>query len=229
MIITSRLQSAAASHGWFNLPSHGLAVSGRRLRDRLWARRLGAPGFRAARSPRILGAAALHLGADFHARDFLWIEAITAYTAAGDNAQFRPEIRIGRAARLSDNVHIACINRVTIGDHLLCGSGVLISDHAHGSYRGVHAGVDASDPATPPAQRPLVSSGPVAIGNNVWLGDRVAVLAGSSIGDGCVIGANAVVTGPIPPRTIAVGIPAKPIRRWNEESRSWEPISPPAS
>ena len=139
--------------------------------------------------------------------------------------RFNPEICIGRSARLSDNVHIACLNRITIGDHLLCGSGVLITDHAHGSYRGPSA-VPGSDPAVPPAQRPLVSAAPVVIGHNVWLGDGVAVLAGAVIGDGCVIGANAVVTGSIPPRTIAVGAPARPIRQWSAENGSWLPFAP---
>ncbi len=227
LTIVSRLQHAAATHGWFNLPYHALTGLSRKLRDRLWAHRLQAPGFRAARSPRLLGASALHLGPDFHARDFLWLEAVAAYTDAGNTIHFQPEIRIGRSARLSDNVHIACIDRVTIGDHLLCGSGVLISDHAHGSYRGTDTGTAASDPATPPAQRPLVSAGPVNIGNNVWLGDRVAVLPGSTIGDGCVIGANSVVAGVIPPQTIAVGAPAKPIRRWCAESCSWLPLASP--
>ena len=224
LAIVFRLQHAAATHGWFNLPHHAFTGLSRELRDRLWARRLHAPGFRAARSPRLLGASGLHLGPDFHARDFLWLEAVTAYTESGHTTRFHPEIRIGRSARLSDNVHIACIDRVTIGDHLLCGSGVLISDHAHGSYRG--AGAAASDPGTPPAQRPLFSAGPVSIGNNVWLGDRVAVLPGSTIGDGCIIGVNSVVTGVIPPQTIAVGTPAKPVRRWNAESRSWLPLAP---
>ena len=223
LIIEFRLQRVANTHGWFNLPQHALISLGRKLRDRLWARQLHAPGFRTARSPRILGGSALHLGPDFHARDFLWLEAIAAYTGGGNTTCFNPEIHIGRSARLSDNVHIACINRITIGDHLLCGSGVLISDHAHGSYRGNGRSTDptASDPAIPPAQRALASSRPVRIGDNVWLGDGVAVLPGAVIGDGCVVGANSVVTGTIPPRTLAVGAPARPIRRWSEDSRSW--------
>lgn len=218
----SRFQRAAATHGWFNLPHHALTAFGSKLRNRLWARRLGAPGFRAARSPQILGASALRLGPDFRARDFLWLEAVTSYGESDAATHFNPEIRIGRSARLSNNVHIACVDRVTIGDHLLCGSGVLISDHAHGSYRGS----GGSDPATPPAERPLLSAGPVTIGDNVWLGDHVAVLAGASIGDGCVIGANSVVTGRIPPQTLAVGAPARPIRRWSAESCAWLPLEP---
>lgn len=52
----------------------------------------------------------------------------------------------------------------------------------------------------------------VQIGDNVWLGVRVIVLPGVSIGDDSVIGAGSVVTGNIPPRSLAVGAPARVIR-----------------
>lgn len=50
------------------------------------------------------------------------------------------------------------------------------------------------------------------IGNDVWLGANVVVLRGVTIGDGCIVAANAVVTKDIPPYSIAGGIPAKVIR-----------------
>lgn len=51
------------------------------------------------------------------------------------------------------------------------------------------------------------------IGNDVWLGTGVTVLRGVRIGDGAIIGANAVVTKNIPDYCIAVGVPAKVIKR----------------
>jgi acetyltransferase-like isoleucine patch superfamily enzyme len=53
---------------------------------------------------------------------------------------------------------------------------------------------------------------PVTLGRSVWLPWRVFVMPGSTIGDGTVIGANSLVTGTIPPRSLAVGSPAKVIR-----------------
>lgn len=50
------------------------------------------------------------------------------------------------------------------------------------------------------------------IGNDVWLGANVVVLRGVTIGDGCIVAANAVVTKDIEPYSIAGGIPAKVIR-----------------
>ena len=55
-------------------------------------------------------------------------------------------------------------------------------------------------------------SGDITIGNDVWIGAGVIVLPGVSIGDHCVIGAGAVVTQDIPPKSVAVGVPAKAIR-----------------
>ena len=207
-------------HGWAQLLRRAGPGLQRRIRDGVTARQLGAPGFRAGRSPRLLGLSHMTIGADFHAGDALWLEAVIRYGEGGAMAHFAPGLTVGISARLSDNVHVGCLDRITIGDHLLCGSRVLISDHGHGRY----SGPDASDPAIPPAHRPLASAAPVSIGNNVWLGDGVAVLAGAQIGDGCVIGANSVVTGPIPPQTIAVGAPARVIRRWSPGARAWLPV-----
>lgn len=57
----------------------------------------------------------------------------------------------------------------------------------------------------------IKSKGGVTIGNDVWIGTDAMILSGSIIGDGAVIGARAVVTGEIPPYSIAVGVPAKVI------------------
>lgn len=51
------------------------------------------------------------------------------------------------------------------------------------------------------------------IGNDVWLGAGVVVLRGVTIGDGCIVAANAVVTKDLPPYTISGGLPAKVIKK----------------
>ena len=65
----------------------------------------------------------------------------------------------------------------------------------------------------PPVSRPLVSKGKVVIGENVWIGDKATILPGVSIGDGSVIGANAVVTKDVPPYSVVVGNPARIINK----------------
>lgn len=59
---------------------------------------------------------------------------------------------------------------------------------------------------------------PVVIGNDVWIGGRVTILPGVHVGDGCIIGANAVVTKDIPNYAIVGGNPAKIIRYRNENN-----------
>ena len=56
------------------------------------------------------------------------------------------------------------------------------------------------------------STAPIVIGNNVWLGAKVTVTKGVSIGDNTVVGANSVVTRDIPSNCVAVGAPAQVIR-----------------
>ncbi len=204
------------ANGWPILLSHAVAGAKRRVRDRLTAQRLRAPGFRAGRAPRLLGLSHIRLEEDFHAGDALWLEAVLLY----GESSFSPELVIGAHARLSDSVHIACLRQISIGRHFLCGSRVLISDHLHGRY---DESVGASDPAIPPALRSLYSPDAVRIADNVWVGDGAVILGGAHIGEGSVIGANSVVNAAIPPRTIAVGSPARPVRRWNQDLRCWQP------
>ena len=126
-------------------------------------------------------------------------------------------IELGRNCRIGDNVHLAALHKITIGDDCLFASKIFISDLSHGSY-----GREGCDPRTPPNDRPLVGS-PVTIGDNVWLGENVVVLQGVTIGSGCIIGANSTVSRSIPENCIAVGSPARPIKAYDDETGSWVP------
>ena len=53
----------------------------------------------------------------------------------------------------------------------------------------------------------------VTIGNNVWIGAKATITKGVTIGDNAVIGAGAVVTHDIPADCLAVGVPARVVRR----------------
>ena len=57
------------------------------------------------------------------------------------------------------------------------------------------------------------ASASITIGDRTWLGTHVVVTHGVQVGEGCIIGANAVVTASITPDSLAVGVPAKRIRR----------------
>jgi lipopolysaccharide O-acetyltransferase len=123
----------------------------------------------------------------------------------------------GENVQLNDYVHIGAIEEVRIGSNVLIASKVFISDHGHGSY-GLSASSDSPD--IPPASRQLDAK-PVVIEDNVWIGEMVSILPGVRIGFGSVIGAGSVVTKDIPARCIAVGNPAKVIKRYDEAVKTW--------
>jgi acetyltransferase-like isoleucine patch superfamily enzyme len=127
---------------------------------------------------------------------------------------------IGENCQFGDYVHIVALENVTIGNDVLMASKIFISDTNHGSYDSKLQ----SSPSKPPAQRELICS-PVKIGKNVWIGENVVILPGTRIGDGCIIGANSVVNRDVEENCIAVGEPAKIIKRYNKENEQWEKIN----
>jgi lipopolysaccharide O-acetyltransferase len=155
------------------------------------------------------------MGEDFSAGQGLWLEAVLRH----HGQTFTPRIVLGRNVTVSAWSHIAATHYVEIGDDVLIGSKVVITDHNHGYYSGSH-----TSPMIPPNFRPLSCDKEVVIGRNVWLGDGVVVTPGSRIGEGSVIGANAVVTGTIPPFTIAAGIPARPLKQYDSRINEWVDI-----
>ncbi|WP_246657775.1 DapH/DapD/GlmU-related protein [Arthrobacter yangruifuii] len=52
----------------------------------------------------------------------------------------------------------------------------------------------------------------ISIGNNVWIGGGTTILPGITVGENSVVGAGAVVPRDVPPNTVVVGNPAKPVR-----------------
>lgn len=123
---------------------------------------------------------------------------------------------IGKRCFIGDYVHIVAHEKVIIGDDCLMASKIFISDTSHGEYSGENSSI----PSSIPNNRPL-STRPVIIGNNVWIGEGVTILPGVTIGDGCIIGSNSVVNKNIPNNTIAVGIPAKVIKKYDDITQTW--------
>lgn len=163
-------------------------------------------------------------------RKVLWESSFvvegTQYITIGDNVRvkprfhiaaidkhnglkYEPEIKIGSNVSINYDVHIACINKVEIGEGTLLGSKIFITDHLHGD-------TTAQSMIISPSKRFLTSKGPVIIGKNVWIGEGVAIMPGVTIGDNSVIGANAVVTKDVPMFGVAVGNPAKVIKKYEE-------------
>lgn len=64
-------------------------------------------------------------------------------------------------------------------------------------------------------------SKPILIGDGVWIGAGSLIIGGVTIGRKAVIGAGSVVVSDIPPLTVAVGHPARPIKKWDEGTGEW--------
>ena len=111
-----------------------------------------------------------------------------------------PKVYIGNNTVVGRHCMITAKNLIRLGDNVLMGAYVQIIDHNH----GFKAGQIIRD------QKAEI--GEVVIGNDVWIGAGAKILINCHIGDGAIIGANAVVTGDIPPNAIAVGIPARVIK-----------------
>ncbi|MFH0939743.1 MAG: DapH/DapD/GlmU-related protein [Planctomycetota bacterium] len=118
---------------------------------------------------------------------------------------------------IGDNVVIGRRNYFSTGKQIKIGSFVLTtpnccflgSDHVF------------SSPFVPYLLSGTTSDGIIEVGVNCWLGTGVTVLAGVKIGFGSVIGASAVVTKDIPPLSVAIGSPARVVRRFDVRAQDW--------
>jgi acetyltransferase-like isoleucine patch superfamily enzyme len=124
-----------------------------------------------------------------------------------------PQMIIGDGCVIGHMNHITCIREVQIGRNVLTADRVYISDHSH----------DFSDPTIPIMHQSAVSKGKVSIGDGTWIGENVVVLS-CNIGKNCVIGSNAVVLRDVPDFSVAVGVPARVVQRFNPSSQSWERV-----
>ena len=114
---------------------------------------------------------------------------------------FGGSIRIGRRVWLGPYVVIYGHGGVEIGESTLI---------------SMHSTILSSNHAIPPKETPMRHVPdellPTKIGRDVWIGANAVILGGVTIGDGCVVGAGAVVTKDIAPGAIVAGVPARPIR-----------------
>jgi len=117
------------------------------------------------------------------------------YVAPGARLVLGDRVRVGR------NTVIAAADRIDIG------SDVLIAEHC--TIRDSDHQMDPDDRRHETA----VLTAPVRIGANAWIGAGVRILRGAELGDAAVVGANAVVRGAIPARSVAVGAPARVVKQ----------------
>lgn len=127
-------------------------------------------------------------------------------------------LRIGAGTGIGRNNVISAKNRIEIGPECVTAPQVLIMDHGH-EFRDVDRPILRQ--GTSPGGRIVIEPG-------VWIGFGAAVVCNRGvlrIGRNSVIGANAVVTSDVPPCTVVVGAPARPVRTYDEQRQIWLPIA----
>lgn len=125
-----------------------------------------------------------------------------------NGVRMSPEIIIGNNCNIGAYSHITACNKIVIGDNLLTGLNVTITDNQHGAFTEEQLDI-------PPIKRPLLSKGPVIIGNNVWIGSNACIMPHVKIGNDVIVGANSVVTKEVPDNCMVAGCPAKVIKEIN--------------
>ncbi len=115
-------------------------------------------------------------------------------------------IELGEDFFANHGVTILDGGKVRFGSHVLVGPGCQFLTACHPVDRDQR-------------NQWLVYNKPITVGNNVWFGAGVIVMAGVTIGDDAVIGAGSVVTHDIPSGCVAVGNPCRVLRPITEEDR----------
>lgn len=123
-------------------------------------------------------------------------------------------IEIHEGTEIGNHSTISSYNKIIIGKNVLTGPHVFISDHNH----------EYADPDIPVCMQGVrcKDSDKIVIGEGTWIGTNAVIVGNIRIGKHSVIGANSVVTKDIPDYCVAVGIPAKIIKRYNIDSCTWD-------
>jgi carbonic anhydrase/acetyltransferase-like protein (isoleucine patch superfamily) len=133
-----------------------------------------------------------------------------AYVAVIKNDK-TPLLEIQSGTLIGNYVHLICTQKIIIEEKVLISDKVYISDNLH-KYQNTSIAI---------LDQPLAQLNEIVIGSGSWIGENVCII-GASIGKNCVIGANSVVTKDIPDFTVAVGSPAKSIKRYCFDTTSWK-------
>lgn len=111
-------------------------------------------------------------------------------------------VSIGAECMLTTPVYLNASGEIRIGDRVTIGHHVVVITDNHNMDNPWKRGGDRY-------------TAPVVIEDGVWIGARVTILPGVTLGRGCVVAAGALVARDVPPHTLVGGVPAKHIKDLN--------------
>ena len=124
-----------------------------------------------------------------------------------------PQLKIANNVMISFNFTALVTTSLVIDENVLIASNVFITTENHGI-----------NPELGPYINQQLVSGDVHIKRNVWIGEKVIILPGVTVGEYSIIGAGSIVTKNIPPYSIACGNPAKVIKKYDLDKHSWAKV-----
>lgn len=126
------------------------------------------------------------------------------------NATFSPKLVIGNRVSVEQRLHLPCAGNLVIGDDTVISADVMITDINH-SYEEININV---------MSQPLEVSETV-IGKYCFIGMGARIMAGTKLGNNCIVGSNSVVIGKFPDYTVLAGSPARIIKRYDFKINRW--------
>jgi acetyltransferase-like isoleucine patch superfamily enzyme len=155
-------------------------------------------------SPKLSGCKNIFLGKNVYVQKNTWLAALPI------NKKDSCVLVIGDRTYLGRFCHIYATSKIEIGKEVLFADKVYVSDNQHGYW----------DINTPIIDQAIEQLNEVYIADGAWIGENACII-GASVGKNSVIGANSVVTKNIPDYCVAVGAPAKIIKRYNFDLKIW--------
>ena len=209
----------SVSYMWMLIRKYGwMMIRGRRL---ALGRRHIANDIFAGRHVKILEKKKLSAGSKTTLHDFVYIDALSREgVILGEKVVLGRGTRIecsGSLSRVGKGIQIG--NRTTFGNDCFFGAagGITIGeDVIGGQYIRFHSENHNYSNLDVPIREQGVTRQGIKVGNNCWIGSGAVFLDGAELGDGCVVAANAVVTGTFPANTVIGGIPARELKKRGE-------------
>jgi acetyltransferase-like isoleucine patch superfamily enzyme len=126
-----------------------------------------------------------------------WLQALP------DGENQTVAITVGNGTSIAGSCVISAVRSVLLEEYVLLARNVYISDHIH----------EYGDASLPILSQGVTKIEPVLIKRGAWLGQNVVICPGVTVGRGAVVGANSVVNADIPDFSVAVGSPARVVKK----------------